>query len=104
MPKQAFGPEVDSPLAGAAKRFWVEEMDESKLTILLDKGKIPVNCLFIGVKPCNKVIFSAAPPYARTNDVGLQKVQNTHTICSFIHSVASNNGVEGGYEKTRRNG
>ena len=59
------------PLAGAAKRFWVE--------VLLDKGKIAVNCQFIGVNPCNKVIFAAAPPYA-SNDVRLQKVQNTQAV------------------------
>ena len=35
----------------------------------------------IRVKPCNKVIFAAAPPYARSN-VGLQMGQNTQAALS----------------------
>ena len=44
LPKQIFGPEVDWPLAGAAKRLWVEALDDTKLTVLLCKRKIHLNC------------------------------------------------------------
>ena len=59
----------------------MEALDDTKLAVLLGKGKIHVNCQFIRVKPCNKVIFSAAPPYARSN-VGLQMGQNTQAALS----------------------
>ena len=79
-----FGPEAPSHLACAAKRCWTVGLEEDKLETIKKKGKIPANCKFLAVKPCNKPIFSTTPPNIRTQDCALQRVQGAHAAMSSL--------------------
>ena len=79
-----FGPEAPSHLACAAKRCWTVGLEEDKLDAIKKRGKIPANCKFLAVKPCNKPIFSTTPPNIRTQDCAMQRVQGAHAAMSSL--------------------
>ena len=71
-----FGPELCPPLASSAKVMYTKKLASEKLKSKMDGVKIPSNCQFMAVKPCNYPIWSR-PDQSRQNDIGLQRIQTT---------------------------
>ena len=71
-----FGPELPPPLTSSVKVMFTKKLGADKIKAKLEATKIPANCKFMGVKPCNFPIWSR-PDQTRQNDVNLQKIQTS---------------------------
>ena len=83
-PETEFGPELPSSVACAAKLCWSSSLDTEKIKKVQEKGKPPLNCKFLKVKPCNKVVFTTIPTSARTQDCTLQRILTSHSAMSSL--------------------
>jgi len=58
-----------------AKVMWLKKLDSEKLKAKLESHKVPSDCKFLRVKPCNKFIWAQAK--CRSEDIKLQEIQQS---------------------------
>lgn len=86
----AYGSEVSSPIASAAKMFWEQPLKEDKFKRKMEAGKLPSNCAFLTTKMTNPEIFRNLPTFQRTVDSKIQDIQKlTGASASLLISAAS---------------
>ena len=92
---EEMGPEIIAPLMSTAKVMWLKKLEGEKLKAKLECHKMPSNCKFMSVKPCNKFIWAQAK--CHSEDIKLQAIQQAlikSQVCVLRAAEALSNSAK----------